>query len=352
MAPPSRMEGFREGRGWGRIPPVLLHGGRRKHMPTFYKYYNCFVESLILNPTIKLASPIKLNDPFEKTISNDIIKQFRESTDNKRNLYEVKRECEEYLHTSGVISLTENPRSLLMWAHYGNDHKGICIGYKSDFLTKKENKPLPASRPFNTYPIKVNYDKVRFDEYTDNFGDLNNEELLNKILIKTLTTKGDDWIYEKEHRCILPIEWCDKLIISEPQKKEDESEHYWVVKEAIKRKIINKGKDGFYHPKGDMPDSTIKYISRIDEVTILKNIDSSSITSIFIGCEASSKLVSGIKETIRRNRKELGHIKLFKYKKDRSKFEISIIEIDPFATIGKMFRIKTSKEEIEERVFG
>ncbi|WP_323930216.1 DUF2971 domain-containing protein [Aeromonas caviae] len=320
-------------------------------MPTFYKYYDCFFESLILNPTIKLASPVKLNDPFEKTISNDIIVQFMENTENKGNRYKIKRECEEYIHTSGVISLTENPRSLLMWAHYGNDHKGVCIGYRSDLLTLKENRPLPASRPFNSHPIKVNYDRVRFDEYTDDFGQFSNEELLNRILLKTLTTKGDDWIYEKEHRCILPIEWCDKLLISEPQKKEDESEYYWVVKEAIKRKIIIKNQDGFYYPQNEVPDETIKYISRIDEVTILKNIDSSSITSIFIGCEANKKTLAEIKALIRRNENELGHIKVFKYRKDRSRFEMLAIEIDPFKSYGGIVK-KITKEEIEKQAFG
>lgn len=320
-------------------------------MPIFYKYYDCFFETLLLKPTIKLASPVKLNDPFEKTISNDIIRQFMEVTENNKNLYEIKRECEEYLHTSGVVSLTENPRSLLMWAHYGNDHKGVCVGYRNDLLNLKDNKPLPVSRPFNTNPIKVNYDKVRFDEYTDDFGSLNNEELLNRILLKTLTTKGDDWIYEKEHRCILPIEWCDKLLISEPQKKEDESEFYWVVKEAIKRKIITKGQDGFYYPKGEMPDGTIKYISRIDEVTVLKNIEPSSIASIFIGCEASKKTLSKIKETIKSNKKELGHIKVFKYRKDRSKFEISMREVNPFISYGGIIK-KITKEEIEKQAFG
>ncbi|WP_440893369.1 DUF2971 domain-containing protein [Aeromonas dhakensis] len=322
-------------------------------MPTFYKYYDSFIESLILNPTIKLSSPMKLNDPFEKTISREVIEQYKVHSRNRKNINEIKKECEEYIHTSGIISLTENPRSLLMWAHYGNDHKGVCIGYKSEFITHNSHAVLPSSRPFHAHPIKVNYDKVRFDEHTDDIRNINGDDLLNAILLKTLTTKGDDWIYEKEHRCILPIEWCDKLLISKPRNIEAESEHYWVVKEAIKRKILCKKADGFYYPVGDMPDNLIKYISRVDEVTILKRIDSSSIDSIFIGCEARQGLLTKIKTSIRNNPEELGHIRVFKYRKDRSKFEILAREIDPFKPTLRFIRKNiVNKEDIQEKIFG
>lgn len=297
-------------------------------METFYKYYDNFFSGLILNPTIKISSPLNLNDPFEKSISNEVAEQYKLLANKDEHLIKVKADCEAFLSECGIVSLTENPRNLLMWAHYGNDHKGVCIGYDSKFLSSIRKKATPSSRPFHYKPLKVNYDRVRFDRTTDNFNKSNGSSLLNSILLKTLTTKSDDWMYEKEHRCIIPLEWGDKMIINFPQKKEDESKYFWIIRTAISRNEIVKCDDGFYRikNKSTIHDGLQKFISQIEEVTILKDISPKHIHSIFIGCEASTRTKVAIAKTIRENRDLLGHIKIYKYMTDLDAFALNIRE--------------------------
>ncbi|NME02388.1 DUF2971 domain-containing protein [Aeromonas sp. DNRA1] len=319
-------------------------------MATYYKYYENFTKELLLEPTIKLSSPLKLNDPFEKTISTQIINQFKKQTNGAKGITELQKECESYLKACGIVSLTETHRNLLMWAHYGNDHKGVCIGYDDDFLSSLNNRKIPNSRPFKYKPVKVNYDRVRFDENTDQFNSEDQNTLLNEILVKTLTTKSDDWIYEKEHRCIVPMEWCDKLLIKTPNNN-SESEDYWVIKQALQRGIIEKGEDNSkYYCFKSSADKLAHFLSSIDEVTVLKDICPSSITSIFIGCEASQRTKTEVIRTIRANPDKLGHITVYQYAKDSSRFELNPKKRDPFR-VGGGGGIKI-KVDLQKEIFG
>ncbi|WP_214826490.1 DUF2971 domain-containing protein [Chryseobacterium sp. ISL-6] len=36
----------------------------------------------------------------------------------------------------GIYSLTTKNSNLLMWSHYGNSHKGFCIGFNTEKLFK------------------------------------------------------------------------------------------------------------------------------------------------------------------------------------------------------------------------
>lgn len=317
-------------------------------MTTYYKYYENFFEELLLEPTIKLSSPLKLNDPFEKTISKQIINQFKKQTKEVKNIPALQKECEAYLNACGIVSLTETHRNLLMWAHYGNDHKGVCIGYDDEFLSSLNNREPPSSRPFKYKPQKVNYDRIRFDEHTDHLYSEDYHALLNEILIKSLTTKSEDWIYEKEHRCIVPMEWCDKLLIKDSDNG-SESEDYLVIKQALHRGLIEKGKGGYYYFKASA-DKLAHFLSSIDEVTVLKDINSSSINSIFIGCEASNKTKANVSRTIRINEDKLGHIKIYQYTKDRSRFELNPIKKDPFIKSGG--GLMKANVDLQEEIFG
>nr|WP_282098645.1 DUF2971 domain-containing protein [Aeromonas hydrophila] len=100
-----------------------------------------------------------------------------------------------------------------MWAHYASQHKGMVIGLEDDFLCGEYSKEKITSNLIHSpNPIKITYDTTRFD-LTEFDTLLKNMTQLSKLLaIKLLTTKSDDWIYEKEHRCIVPIGVADKIL--------------------------------------------------------------------------------------------------------------------------------------------
>ena len=91
-------------------------------------------------------------------------------------------------HTA-VCCLSELPTSNLMWAHYADSHKGLCLAV--DFV--ESNLKLVDI-------VKVDYrdEKVQIPPW---FLDLTNEER-NKYYSLISSRKGTEWSYEVEHRLV------------------------------------------------------------------------------------------------------------------------------------------------------
>uniref|UniRef100_UPI0015E81150 DUF2971 domain-containing protein n=1 Tax=Aeromonas sp. HMWF016 TaxID=2056852 RepID=UPI0015E81150 len=193
-------------------------------MTTLYKYMP-FIDKYLENPTIKLSPPILLNDPFEtqntQAVSEYIYNTFKdkyeleESDDNdfrdQRRKASITRVPMRIIRSSGIFSLSESNRSLLMWAHYADQHKGMVLGLDDDFLDVEVNKMMPPKLIYNPKPVKVNYDTVRFDVSEFNSGESYLNKVSKSLALKMLTTKSDDWLYEKEYRSILPIAMADEI---------------------------------------------------------------------------------------------------------------------------------------------
>lgn len=86
-----------------------------------------------------------------------------------------------YLSTIGVLSLTENPLDLRMWAHYGGNGTGICI----EFERNQEN--LLGSD--STKPVKYLKNRLQIPFH---------ERHLRKT--ETITSKSKTWKQEEEWR--------------------------------------------------------------------------------------------------------------------------------------------------------
>jgi len=86
-----------------------------------------------------------------------------------------------YLSTIGVLSLTEDPLNLRMWAHYGGNSKGICI----EFERNHENLLGSTS----TKPVIYRKIREKIPYYERH---LRKEEII--------TTKFEAWSGEKEWR--------------------------------------------------------------------------------------------------------------------------------------------------------
>lgn len=82
----------------------------------------------------------------------------------------------------GVLCISEVPDDLLMWAHYADSHKGICLA-------------LNRSNPFFATAHPVKYQKLRpeVNPLVDS-----HEEMLDRSMF----TKSDHWSYEKEWRIL------------------------------------------------------------------------------------------------------------------------------------------------------
>lgn len=148
------------------------------------------------------STRFELNDPCEGLFSQDML-------DTQLNLIEklftknnpkaaeafigVRKSLSEIIAfsgKSGIYSLSTTATDELLWAHYGNAHKGFCIEYDIGQLidfTKTENHKVPVL--YSSRPPKLDV------------SDISNINL-DRMLQKLLGTKSKKWEYEKEVRVI------------------------------------------------------------------------------------------------------------------------------------------------------
>jgi hypothetical protein len=189
-----------------------------------YREFNEFTLDIIVNNRIFLSSPAKFNDPFDCSINvndrlsfDDYIQFVKEGgkrqglepsiIENKiseskatgqvpeiiqERLKGALNKIDEDNQRIGVLCLSETNKDILMWAHYGDDHKGICI----EFERTEENTLGDITR---ARPIIYSKEYPRFSALdllsTDAGG------LINKLLY----TKSCQWSYEQEWRLTTAI---------------------------------------------------------------------------------------------------------------------------------------------------
>ncbi|MGE7689645.1 DUF2971 domain-containing protein [Lysinibacillus sp. NPDC097214] len=88
---------------------------------------------------------------------------------------------------------SEEPLSILMWSHYADNNKGICLEYNFSDIE------LPSYLTYDIHPVR----------YTDSLIDLTlyeNATHIRKALLASLN-KSKDWEYEKEWR--IAVDYSD-----------------------------------------------------------------------------------------------------------------------------------------------
>ena len=95
------------------------------------------------------------------------------------------------LANTGVFSLTEYRNDILMWSHYADKHRGICIEFCPIRDGKLDDKLMDfLCQAFKvSYPDKNNLPTINFYKY--------NLSVLNR---KSILTKARHWKYEGEWR--------------------------------------------------------------------------------------------------------------------------------------------------------
>lgn len=138
---------------------------------------------------------------------------------------EIFKEHDEFLkENTSLICLTEDRNNNPMWAHYGDNHKGICIKY--DFKN--------CCDFFKEYCFPVWYDN---SSIIDNFQINKYKHVLQTLSFKPFMKKSKDWRCEKEWRIIL-----DKTILKKESRK-----HFCICNkeyiEFLKPSAVYLGKD-------------------------------------------------------------------------------------------------------------
>jgi Protein of unknown function (DUF2971) len=91
----------------------------------------------------------------------------------------------------GIFCLTEEPLNLLMWAHYGEHHRGVVVEFDEThpFFDRRKG-PTDDLRHFR----KVEYNDMRPSIF-----------LSRSDAIQVFYTKSREWEYEREWRLITPL---------------------------------------------------------------------------------------------------------------------------------------------------
>lgn len=175
---------------------------------TAYRFKKCsehLYQSLI-NEQLNISSPTTFNDPFDSPLlellesnSSDINRLLYQAykeclkvacfTDNIKQPYQLNSNLPEIRNEKKRANCKEEFLNSLMWAHYADSHKGICIKYRFDnFVTKVGCTDKNVVAYF--YDIEYydgDVEKIKKDDRTISFK-------------KAFFYKGKQWEYENELR--------------------------------------------------------------------------------------------------------------------------------------------------------
>ena len=109
---------------------------------TYFKYrpINKFLIDGIVNGALYFARPSRLNDPFDcqVDIKKSAILAISRMSGEKRKILETMVKVDGYfdeiqrrMTEIGVCSFSLTLEESLLWSHYAEEHRGICLMYQS-----------------------------------------------------------------------------------------------------------------------------------------------------------------------------------------------------------------------------
>jgi len=209
-------------------------------MKLYYKYLPIGRLTYLDDELLRFSQPIDLNDPFECLPQKpnykeyyDLVKDIASHLDSKKingvsnpELDDSFREfTNEYLESIksgkldlyndaynrinkeiGIFSLSKNWNNTLMWSHYTDSHKGVCIGFNSEDEYFKR---------------QINTDGTKFKLIADVVYSESRAKIpmilgQQRPLLKPYLTKSLDWKYEEEVRMLSTLNLSDKILPNIP----------------------------------------------------------------------------------------------------------------------------------------
>lgn len=173
-----------------------------------YKTYEpIHLKDIVVNSCFYMSSINQLNDPFDSQ-SNILFDNSGVSRNNylksliKNNKlpYKERARLEKKLHSptiiqkelqkirknivdkTGIFSFSAESKNLLLWSHYSNSHKGVCLIFDiaQDLDVFVQSLPIEYSK---------DYPEIQYSE-----------NLKGDLIRATFLTKANDWLYENERR--------------------------------------------------------------------------------------------------------------------------------------------------------
>lgn len=222
-----------------------------KIQSNLYKYTSVKSALMILKTQeIKITNPNEFNDPFDcnipnfemakKPLINEIKRQLKNAIPELKNnkhskealLFDLKighemnyfqeltnkeftkiaNEWENIIGNFRILSLAKSEKNILMWSHYADFHKGVCVGFKEDSFIAKQCRKVDygdGSTVMNNFINHLVYFLVKnIDIFSKNshFADVFSSKAADitlRVFIEYLYIKRKEWDYEQEFRLVL-----------------------------------------------------------------------------------------------------------------------------------------------------
>ena len=162
---------------------------------------------ILRHKRIKISRINELNDPFE-LMGVDL------SNDYDRQAMKILKE--EISSDKGIVSFSENWTNPLLWAHYADSHRGLCLGFDvsdSHLMNVKyqderisSNEPRRQIEMANALADKCHDNNLSTDQIRRLIQEQTEEDQSGQdFIIEILTTKFSHWSYEEEYRLFVEL---------------------------------------------------------------------------------------------------------------------------------------------------
>ncbi|MGY2488217.1 DUF2971 domain-containing protein [Cupriavidus sp. CP313] len=142
-------------------------------MRLYYLTAQIWAEKILRERRLKLSTIDELNDPFE-------LQGVAIGERQLRRIYRLLHE--HWTKNIGMICTSTSWQSPVMWAHYGDKHRGVCLGFDVE----------------DAEVHQVRYEPHRLVGLLDDL--VERQAMTQEQLTTILTTKFKDWRYEQEWR--------------------------------------------------------------------------------------------------------------------------------------------------------
>lgn len=175
-----------------------------------YKAIDKYSLEILINRELYFPTTNQFNDPFDgQLLPSDFISELKE-LGYAGPVEEISRHdnfVKDRINGYGVLSLSRVCNDILMWSHYANAHKGMCLGFKPDLWRYFDNYDWPIDhktvRYSQDHPFKeIHSDLILQKRFNSNDGFLNLCEMSSALEDAAFTVKHSSWSYENEERII------------------------------------------------------------------------------------------------------------------------------------------------------
>ena len=149
----------------------------------FYTYSNLGYLNDLVSGQLWFSPTREYNDIFEDTI-------FVQGEDKARKA--TIRKVHSWLDSRVVRCFTPIATNSLMWAHYADSHRGVCVGFHRNSIYRApqkniETRSISAVRYCSSSPMPfVSREPTKTE--------------IDLMAMNVLLTKSNDWAYEQEFR--------------------------------------------------------------------------------------------------------------------------------------------------------